>query len=170
MHFLSVGRLRFFFLGRTYFSRIIWTSRQTISITMDSTRAMNNIKVILLQKYLARRLSSERERPVLVDDATNTRKKLCSFRLPPNLAHRKLIDLANYVPSSSSRGVLSFSKRFFSNLVKMALPSGRSLSRLLRRMKACIDEFRPNTSQANYFGGFWRITSEINAKIEVRKQ
>ena len=29
---------------------------------MDSTTAMNNIKVILLQKYLARRLSSERER------------------------------------------------------------------------------------------------------------
>ena len=58
----------------------------------------------------------------------------------------------------------------FSNLVKMALPSGRILSRLLRRMKACIDEFRPNTSQANYFGGFWRITSEINAKIEVIKQ
>ena len=58
----------------------------------------------------------------------------------------------------------------FSNLVKMALPSGRILSRLLRRMKAFIDEFRPNTSQANYFGGFWRITSEINAKIEVIKQ
>ena len=172
MHFLSVGRLRFFFLGRTYFTRIIWTSRQTINIAMDSTTAMNNIKVILLQKYLARRLSSERERfdqfwwmtlPTLA-------KKLCYSRLPPNLAHRKLIDLANYVPSSSSRGVLSFSKRFFSNLVKMALPSGRILSRLLRRMKAFIDEFRPNTSQANYFGGFWRITSEINAKIEVRKQ
>ena len=58
----------------------------------------------------------------------------------------------------------------FSNLVKMALPSGRILSRLLRRMKAFIDEFRPNTSQANYFRGFWRITSEINAKIEVIKQ
>ena len=58
----------------------------------------------------------------------------------------------------------------FSNLVKMALPSGRILSRLLRRMKACIDEFRPNTSQANYFGGFWSITSEINAKIEVVKK
>ena len=55
----------------------------------------------------------------------------------------------------------------FSNLVKMALPSGRILSRLLRRMKAFIDEFRPNTSQANYFGGFWRITSEINAVKSV---
>ena len=31
---------------------------------------------------------------------------------------------------------------------------------LLRRMKACIYELRPNTSQANYFEGFWRITSQ----------
>ena len=29
------------------------------------------------------------------------RKKLCYFRLLPNLAHRKLIDLANHLPSSS---------------------------------------------------------------------
>ena len=34
-------------------------------------------------------------------------------------------------------------------------------------MKACIDEFEPNTSQANYSEGFWRIKSQINAKIEV---
>ena len=40
----------------------------------------------------------------------------------------------------------------------------------LRRMKACIDEFQPNTSQGNYFEGFWRITSKTNTKIEVRKQ
>ena len=37
-------------------------------------------------------------------------------------------------------------------------------------MKACIDEFQPNTSQANYFEGFWRITSKTNTKIEVRNQ
>ena len=36
-------------------------------------------------------------------------------------------------------------------------------------MQACIDECQPNTSQANYSEGFWRITSKINAKIEVRK-
>ena len=35
------------------------------------------------------------------------------FRFPPNLAHSKLIDLAKYVLSSSSRGVLSFTQRFF---------------------------------------------------------
>ena len=29
------------------------------------------------------------------------RKKLRYVRFPPNLAHRKLIDLANYVPSAS---------------------------------------------------------------------
>ena len=46
----------------------------------------------------------------------------------------------------------------------MAVPSGRISLRVLRRMKACIDEFRPNTSQANYFEGFWRITSKINAR------
>ena len=57
----------------------------------------------------------------------------------------------------------------------MAVPSGRILLRVLqvlRRMKPCIDEFRPNKSQANYLEGegFWRITSKINAKIEVREQ
>ena len=35
------------------------------------------------------------------------RKKLRYFGFPPNLGHRKLIDLANYVPSSSPRGVLA---------------------------------------------------------------
>ena len=40
----------------------------------------------------------------------------------------------------------------------------------VNRMKACIDECQPNTSQTNYSEGFWRITSKINAKIEVRKQ
>ena len=102
-------------------------------------------------------------------DATNTRKKLCYFRLPPNLAHRKSIDLA-ICANFQALGSFELQATIFSNLVKMALPSGRILSRLLRRMKAFIDEFRPNTSQANYFGGFWRITSEINAKIEVIKQ
>ena len=37
-------------------------------------------------------------------------KKLRYVRFPPNLAHRKLIDLANYVPSSSPHRVLSFEK------------------------------------------------------------
>ena len=53
---------------------------------------------------------------------------------------------------------------------KMAVDAAQINWRLLRRMKAVIDEFRPNSSQANYFRGFWRITSEINAKIEVIKQ
>ena len=37
-------------------------------------------------------------------------------------------------------------------------------------MKACTDEFWPNTSQADYFEEFWTITSKINPEIEVRKQ
>ena len=41
---------------------------------------------------------------------------------------------------------------------------------LLQRMKACIDEFQPNTNQANYYEGFLRITSKTNRKIAVRKQ
>ena len=45
-----------------------------------------------------------------------------------------------------------------------------NLGLFLPRMKACIDEFQPNKSQANYFEGFWRITSKTNTKIEVRKQ
>ena len=39
------------------------------------------------------------------------RKKLRYFWLPPDLAHRKFIDLANYAPSSSSQGGLSFTLR-----------------------------------------------------------
>ena len=33
-----------------------------------------------------------------------------------------------------------------------------------------VDEFQRNTSQANYFEGFWRIKSETDTKIEVRKK
>ena len=60
--------------------------------------------------------------PRAVDVKTSTtkknRKKLRYFRLPPNLAHRKLIALANYVPSSSPLRVLSFTQRFFKNVEK----------------------------------------------------
>ena len=52
----------------------------------------------------------------------------------------------------------------------MAPRRGMLLSLLLRRMKACIDEFQSIASQANYFEGFWRITSKTKGKIEVRKQ
>ena len=102
------------------------------------------------------------------------RKKLRYFRFPPNLAHRKFKrDLANYVPSSSPREVLSFTQRFF-KIWENGPTTGDlfvgNLWLLLRRMKACIDEFQPNTSQANYFEGFWRITSKANTKMEVRKQ
>ena len=45
-------------------------------------------------------------------------KKSRYFRLPPNLAHRKLIALVNYVPSSSPLRVLSFTQRFFKNVEK----------------------------------------------------
>ena len=65
------------------------------------------------------------------------------------------------------------SRNDFSKFEKMT-PTGDLLLGnmwlLLRRMNACIDKFQPNTSQANYFEGFWRITSKTNTKIEVRKQ
>ena len=77
--------------------------------------------------------------------------------------------LHNYVASSSPRSVISVTqpRRFW----KMR-NAARILLRGLRRMarKACIDAFWPNTSQANYFKGFWRITSKLNAKMQVRKQ
>ena len=38
------------------------------------------------------------------------------------------------------------------------------------KMKDGVDKFRQNTSQANCFEGFWRITSKMKAKIEVRKE
>ena len=72
--------------------------------------------------------------------------------------------LPNYVASSSPRSVISVTQPFFWNAARILL---RGLRRMT--MKACIDAFWPNTSQANYFEGFWRITSKINAKIQVRK-
>ena len=36
-------------------------------------------------------------------------------------------------------------------------------------MIACIDAFGQSTSQANYFEGFWRITSKINAENPGKK-
>ena len=113
------------------------------------------------------------------------RKKLRYFQLPPNLVRGKFIDLANYVPSSSPRGALSFTQRnfriwengvvgggpgHFGQSYTKYYPRAMCLWLLLPRMKACIDEFQPNTSQANYFEGFWRITSKTNSKIEVTKQ
>ena len=47
------------------------------------------------------------------DEKKNRKTKLRYFRFPPNLAPRKLIDLANYLPSSSSRRVFSFTQQFF---------------------------------------------------------
>ena len=41
------------------------------------------------------------------------------FRLPPNLAHRKLVDLANYVPSSSPHRVFELHLTIFQELNKM---------------------------------------------------
>ena len=38
---------------------------------------------------------------------------------------------------------------------KMAVDAAQINWRLLRRMNACSDEFQQNTSQANYFEGFW---------------
>ena len=43
------------------------------------------------------------------------RKKLCYFRLLPNLAHRKLIDLANHLLSSSPCRLLTVTHRVFEN-------------------------------------------------------
>ena len=71
------------------------------------------------------------------------------------------------------RGVLSFTQRFFKIWENVPATGDLLLGNmwlLLRRMNACIDKFQPNTSQANYFEGFWRITSKTNTKIEVRKQ
>ena len=51
LHLSSLGNLTIFPLELThFFARIIWTPRQTTSITMNSTRAMNYIKIILLLK------------------------------------------------------------------------------------------------------------------------
>ena len=94
-------------------------------------------------------------------------KKFRYFRLTPNLAHRKLIDLANFclVPAPI---VFELHATIFQKLRKLSVRRG--MWRLLKGMKACMDEFQPNTSQANYFEGFWNITSKTNVKIEVRKQ
>ena len=43
------------------------------------------------------------------------------FRLPPNLAHRKLIDLANYVPSSSPHRVFELHATIFQKIKRMSV-------------------------------------------------
>ena len=96
-------------------------------------------------------------------------KKSRYLRFKPNLAHREVNRFSQSFAQFLSPGSFELHAAIFSNLVKMKVPPGRNLLRVLRRMKACIDEFQPNTSQANYFERFWRITSKINAKIEVRK-
>ena len=67
-------------------------------------------------------------------------------------------------------GEFSASGNDFSKSEKMAPRRGMFLSLLLRRMKAFIDEFQPNTSQANYFEGFWRITSKIKKQENLGKK
>ena len=110
--------------------------------------------------------------PRAVDVKTSTtkknRKKLRYFRLPPNLAHRKLIALANYVPSSSPLRVLSFMQRFFKNVEKWRCVV-RSIWDVFALNESLYRQIS-NSSQADCFEGFWRITSKTNAKIEVRKQ
>ena len=54
----------------------------------------------------------------------------------------------------------------FWKLRKNGRQCGKDLWRLLRRTKPCIDRFRRNTSQNNYFEGFWRIKSLTNANIK----
>ena len=86
---------------------------------------------------------------------------------------RKLIDLANYVASSSP---LEFwaSRNDYSKFDKMAPRRAIYLSGICgffcEEWKLVSTNFNQNTSQANYFEGFWRITSKTNTKIEVRKQ
>ena len=63
--------------------------------------------------FLTRRL------PPLAKQVKNwkkIRKKLRYFRLLPNLAQRKLIDLANHLPSSSPCGLLTVTHRAFENV------------------------------------------------------
>ena len=86
------------------------------------------------------------------------RQTLGYFLLSLNLARaiaRAQIDLA----SPSPRWVISFPTIFW-KLRNVA----RSLLRVLQRMKASIDEFWPNTSEANYFEGVWTIRSKNRGK------
>ena len=69
-----------------------------------------------------------------------------------------------------SPGEFWASRNDFSKCEKMAQVRSMCLWLLLRRMKACMAEFQPNTSQASPFEGFWRISGKTNMKINVRKQ
>ena len=71
-----------------------------------------------VQKYCNSLSPAPRAVDVKTSTTKKNRKKLRYFRLPPNLAHRKLIALANYVLSSSPLRVLSFTQRFFKNVEK----------------------------------------------------
>ena len=67
----------------------------------DSPVLLNSLSLLQAKKVPAGPLTKE------------NRKKLRYFLFPPDLAHRKLIDLANYLPSSSSRGVWASRNDFF---------------------------------------------------------
>ena len=62
-----------------------------------------------------------------------TRKKLRYFRLPPNLAHRKLTALANHRPSFMPYKAVGAALDFFERGSEMASGSRRTRERLDRR-------------------------------------
>ena len=91
------------------------------------------------------------------------------FPIPPKFGPQKV----NRFSQICAQFQLPGSFKLYATIFQKASPLGIYLSRFLRRMKACIDEFQPNTantSQANCFEGFWRITSKTNTKMEITKQ
>ena len=93
------------------------------------------------------------------------RKKLRYVRFPPNLAHRKLIDLANYVPSSSPHRVLSFEK-----LESMAIWYVIDFLAAFTKNESLYRRISTKYKSSKLL---WRILEDNkpkNAKIEVRKQ
>ena len=74
-------------------------------------------------------IQGQRFRPVLVDDAKTLAKKLRYFRLPPNLAHRKLTDLTNHRPSFMPYKVVGLALEFFESGSDMASGSKRTRER-----------------------------------------
>ena len=84
------------------------------------------------------------------------RKNLRYFRLLPNLAQRKLIDLANHLPSSSPCGLLTVTHRAFENFEFYGESQGIFVSQLCENASL----YRRMSTKYKSSKLFWRILED----------
>ena len=73
--------------------------------------------------------------------------KIALLPIAPKFGPQEVNRFSSLCAQFQPPGSFELYAAIFSNLVKMAVHSGRILLLVLRRIKVCIDEFRPNTSK-----------------------